>query len=71
LELDTAKCGFRFDSHLFGGGREGRTKAFQPAQHAPMTLVAFDVAAYVLIVCAVFRAHNLFFGGFEIEKVSH
>mgnify|MGYP000167614325 CR=1 FL=1 len=36
-----------------------------------MTLVAFDVAAYVLIVCAVFRAHNFFFGDFEIEKVSH
>ena len=36
-----------------------------------MTLVAFDVTAYVLIVCAVLRAHNLFFGDFEIEKVSH
>jgi hypothetical protein len=37
-----------------------------------MTLVAFDVAAYVLIVCAVFRAHNLFFEDFEIDKkVSH
>ena len=55
----------------FFDNRKGRTKAFQPAHHAPMTLVAFDVAAYVLIVCAVFRAHNLFFGDFEIEKVSH
>ena len=52
------------------GNRKGRTKAFQPAQHAPMTLVAFDVAAYVLIVCAVLRAHDLQLRRLDIDNIN-
>jgi hypothetical protein len=35
-----------------------------------MTLVAFDVAAYVLIVCAVFRAHDLQLRRLDIDKIN-
>ena len=35
-----------------------------------MTLVAFDVAAYVLIVCAVLRAHDLQLRRLDIDKIN-
>ena len=36
-----------------------------------MAFAAFDVAADVVLVRAVRRAHNLFLGNLEIYKVSH
>ena len=40
--------------------RQGRTKAFKPAQHAPVAFVAFNVATDEMLMRAVFRTHNLF-----------
>jgi hypothetical protein len=36
-----------------------------------MTLVAFDVATNVVLVCTMFRADDLFLRDLDVYKVSH